>query len=620
MEQETESGDGWQVKKRMLYRKHKLFIMAACCLFFILAVIGIFTVYQNLLNERFCTVLTDELEKNIRDQKNYIGSAVTDLQAVLEMLEDTDSGMLTDEWELLLYEKCVSVDYLEKQQFLDMVSSSQSADTEKKISDRLMAGAHVVTGLGESCFTDNSSFALLNPVFKNGSLIGVLRAQVDGALLTEGNNNSDSMFQKVYTILTTADGDVVYANMPYADEPNLFSSAVHGGMETEEMEAIQQSFKKDSAKTVSFCGKGNQYYMSWESLDLNDWRIVRFARSPDVMLQTTTILKGMIFTGICLIVLTLIFGIVLLQLLLHQKRQLETQQRRYDALAQFNDTLLFDYDVPADQIIFTPNALECLDLDGQCLEGISGEYCMEHLLHPEDRNTFYKSLLTSGLALGETGYLEVRFRCQGEKYHWFGCQFKSIENRGQNTIRLIGKLVDISDQRGREQLLRRAALTDVLTGVYNRAAETIINKQLEKNELGLLFMIDLDNFKTVNDTYGHAYGDALLINVAQILRKIFRPDDIIARVGGDEFAVFISGTNNPAVAERKAEVIQSRMAELQSPGSVHFVSASIGAAMAPRDGDTYEALTHAADQAMYKIKKGAKKGFAFHDYEDDHEE
>lgn len=91
-------------------------------------------------------------------------------------------------------------------------------------------------------------------------------------------------------------------------------------------------------------------------------------------------------------------------------------------------------------------------------------------------------------------------------------------------------------------------------------------------------------------------------------------------ISGDEFAVFISGTNNPAVAERKAEVIQSRMAELQSPGSVHFVSASIGAAMAPRDGDTYEALTHAADQAMYKIKKGAKKGFAFHDYEDDHEE
>lgn len=214
MEQETESGDGWQVKKRMLYRKHKLFIMTACCLFFILAVIGIFTVYQNLLNERFRTVLTDELEKNIRDQKNYISSTITDLQAVLEMLEDTDSGMLTDEWELLLHDKCVSVDYLEKQQFLDMVSSSQSTDTEKKISDRLMAGAHVVTGLGESCFTDNSSFALLNLVFKNGSFIGVLRAQVDAALLTVGNNNSDSMFQKVYTILTTADGDVVYANTP----------------------------------------------------------------------------------------------------------------------------------------------------------------------------------------------------------------------------------------------------------------------------------------------------------------------------------------------------------------------------------------------------------------------
>lgn len=119
---------------------------------------------------------------------------------------------------------------------------------------------------------------------------------------------SDSFFQKVYIILTRPDGSIVYANTPYPNRKNFLSATLQGGIDSEKVESIQQVFERNQKKTISFLGKGNKYYMSWETFDFNDWRVVMFARSPDVVLQTTTILRGMIIGGVGLIVLTVYFA------------------------------------------------------------------------------------------------------------------------------------------------------------------------------------------------------------------------------------------------------------------------------------------------------------------------
>lgn len=336
------------------------------------------------------------------------------------------------------------------------------------------------------------------------------------------------------------------------------------------------------------------------------------ATGADVFAQTKTILSAVMILGMILILSALIFCAVLFQLLLRQKRRLQTQQRRYEALAQFNDILLFEYDAASDLVVFTPNAPHQLDLERHSPEGLPAEYYIQQLVHPDDRNAFRTRLHPSVLILDKTYCTEARIRCADGRYNWFRCQFKSIENDRDGSCRISGKLVDISDQRGREQVLRQAALRDVLTGVYNRSAETLINRLLEKNEQGLFFMLDLDDFKEVNDTYGHAAGDLLLNGVARILSDTFRPDDIIARVGGDEFTVFLTGNSDPQVAKEKAEIILSRIEQLRIPGADHAVSVSIGAACAPKDGITYDTLTRAADEAMYAIKQQSKKGFSLY--------
>ncbi|MBS6196649.1 MAG: diguanylate cyclase [Clostridiales bacterium] len=523
-------------------------------------------------------------------------------------LESTEYIPSTNEWNLSIQDTPVNICYLDAQHFPQLESTPEL----KTIYHRLTEGEEVIIEPGNTLLSnDASQFAILRPIFSDSDLTGVLYVRLDTALLTSETTHSDSFFQKIYIILVKPDGSIIYANTPYPNKNNMFSATLQGGINSDEVEDIQRVFEKNESMTLSFSGKGNSYYMSWESLDFIDWRVVMFARSPDIVFQTTTILKVMITTGIFLIVITAAFCVALIYLLLRQKRHLEAQQRRYDALAQFNDTLLFEYDVLSDCLMFTPNALERLDLDDQCLEGKPLEYYLNHLVHADDLESFQKKFQLSDILLSETYSIEARFRCKDGAYNWFGCQFKSIENRGENTSRIVGKLVDINDQRGREQFLRQAAQRDALTGVYNRAAETIINSLLSEKPQGLLFLLDLDDFKSINDTYGHAVGDALLIGIAQVLQEVFRPEDIIARMGGDEFVVFLSGTSDPSVAEKKASAIQNRLERLSIPGVDHSISASIGASSAPKDGSTYDMLSRAADQEMYTIKQQSKKGFSF---------
>ena len=168
-----------------------------------------------------------------------------------------------------------------------------------------------------------------------------------------------------------------------------------------------------------------------------------------------------------------------------------------------------------------------------------------------------------------------------------------------------------------EERLAFLAQFDGLTGLPNRAllrdrfAQLIVRARLHGNSLGLLF-IDLDDFKLVNDTMGHAAGDELLQEVARRLHAAVRPGDTVARISGDEFAVLLGDL---ARAEDAALVAQKVIDRLSPPLSITgqevFVTASIGIAAFPGDGDDAEALLAAADAAMYRAKQAGRNGFLF---------
>ncbi|SIQ79760.1 GGDEF domain-containing protein [Marinobacterium stanieri] len=165
--------------------------------------------------------------------------------------------------------------------------------------------------------------------------------------------------------------------------------------------------------------------------------------------------------------------------------------------------------------------------------------------------------------------------------------------------------------------LHDIAMKDALTGVHSlhymqEAAKTEIAHAERNGQTLWLMFIDLDGFKSVNDTLGHSAGDEVLCEVAQRLQSVIRSEDLLARIGGDEYVVLLSHDHKEAdttsVASRILEVLQE---PIQVVDTQACVSASIGIARYPQDGADLEALLKAADAAMYLVKKGGKNDFVY---------
>jgi diguanylate cyclase (GGDEF)-like protein len=164
---------------------------------------------------------------------------------------------------------------------------------------------------------------------------------------------------------------------------------------------------------------------------------------------------------------------------------------------------------------------------------------------------------------------------------------------------------------------RQMAHYDLLTGLPNRALNLKLFSELlaapppQKASLLTVFCLDLDGFKGVNDRFGHAAGDAVLVAVAGRLRASVRDADFVCRLGGDEFVILLPSIG-PAEAEAVARRIIAQVSEPFAFNPAARVGVSIGIASAPRDGASADELLSAADRAMYDAKRHGKGGFAIH--------
>ncbi len=178
---------------------------------------------------------------------------------------------------------------------------------------------------------------------------------------------------------------------------------------------------------------------------------------------------------------------------------------------------------------------------------------------------------------------------------------------------------DLTDQEESKRELRELAYSDALTGLANRASlldqlsRSLITARREKHLVGLLYL-DLDGFKEVNDTLGHAVGDRLLQFVGGQLRAAVRHTDLVARIGGDELTILAPGLNRDQSAGLVAANILKRLAEnpFREDAREIYVGASIGIALFPKDAQDSEGLLACADTAMYAAKRAGRNTFRFH--------
>ncbi len=164
--------------------------------------------------------------------------------------------------------------------------------------------------------------------------------------------------------------------------------------------------------------------------------------------------------------------------------------------------------------------------------------------------------------------------------------------------------------------LQNKAETDLLTELLNKiSTENKIKEYLEgdgRDKTSMMCVLDIDNFKKINDTMGHAFGDEVLATLGKRIRTEFRVTDIIGRTGGDEFIIFLKDLKDDNVIEREAGRVAGFFKDFTvGTYTKYSPTASIGAAIYPRDGSNYESMYKAADTALYKAKKRGKNQLAF---------
>jgi diguanylate cyclase (GGDEF)-like protein/PAS domain S-box-containing protein len=217
--------------------------------------------------------------------------------------------------------------------------------------------------------------------------------------------------------------------------------------------------------------------------------------------------------------------------------------------------------------------------------------------------------------------LEYRLRRRDGRYVWVHDRSVCTFDADGSLVRVIGVLADIDARKQAESRIEHLASHDALTGLPNR---TLLRDRVEQaiararrigGHVGLMF-VDLDQFKLVNDSWGHLAGDALLLEVARRLHDTVREGDTVARLGGDEFVLLLPDLTRPGdatvVAAKVAQMLAKPMA---IEGREMRTSASIGIGLFPGDGADLDSLLQCADAAMYRAKEAGRNNYQFYSAE-----
>ncbi|MHB1093859.1 EAL domain-containing protein [Thiobacillus sp.] len=291
----------------------------------------------------------------------------------------------------------------------------------------------------------------------------------------------------------------------------------------------------------------------------------------------------------------------------------ESEARLNDAqrIAQVGS---WEFDMASGKTTCSNETFHLFEVDRQTF-GASYEAFME-AVHPEDRERISQAYLDS---LTNRSPYEISHRiCMPDgRIKWVNERCEMHFDAHGNPVRFTGTVQDITERKLAEAQISKLAYHDVLTGLVNRfnlqgqLEQALSMAHREQRALAVIFL-DLDRFKIINDTLGHAIGDALLKEVARRLRGCVRESDIVARLGGDEFVVVLSEVDDAATAARMADKILHALARPYRTGKDDLhTTASIGLAFYPNDGMDSETLMKNADTAMYHAKSLGRNNVQF---------
>lgn len=299
---------------------------------------------------------------------------------------------------------------------------------------------------------------------------------------------------------------------------------------------------------------------------------------------------------------------------IHASKTMEFEQRqmnqRYETMEKLSHEYPFDLDVEK-WIMLRPHRL--MELRGD-FEAEDTYYPVDEEvknLYLPDQQKFLEAMRAA--AREElSGSVDTRFNVGAEgkapRYMWFRTYYKSVVGEDGKITRIVGRCFDIDTDKTLQDEVRRDPLTRLLNKIEVKRE---ISAFLDENPEGthVMLLIDIDNFKGVNDNFGHTFGDTVITDVARLIQSQFRSNDVVGRIGGDEFLVFMKNTVLDKALDKVRNLCEILSKEYVGGDLRYRITVSIGVAASSDGKGSFQQLFEQADSAMYSAKKKGKNGF-----------
>ncbi len=327
----------------------------------------------------------------------------------------------------------------------------------------------------------------------------------------------------------------------------------------------------------------------------------------------------------CILLLAIVIVLLALYLRTRMKaaRSVREENRRFQKLYSLAKEDFFEYSIKNDTLMMS-DPTGTLSLHGSNVDDESASEGSYRIVR-NARTVLQKNAepeLVDALVAPRQKSVDVVHIAPDGRHYWLRIMSHYVTDDEGRPISVIGKVTDI-DAEMREKLdLSNRAHHDGLTGLLNwKTFQEKAASLMESGGAGALLVIDADDFKLVNDTYGHQVGDRALQNAAASLARTFRPDDLIGRLGGDEFAVCIAGPiGHDQLVQRCACIVEDAVTYEDQEDAARSLTLSVGGVELEGGGVSFERVYHRADEALYRAKAEGKNRYFIEPFADEPED
>ena len=574
--------------------------------------------------EQALTFLEQKTDYTIKSFENMINGQYDSLDKIaltIAALEDTDQESISsilDRTAVIMNATSLS---LVSTSGIGVTSENEILDvSDKSYFKEALSGVRSLADQ-EPCLNQDKKFIVLAIPFKqNGEITGVLHASYNytslNNLLIASHSDNDQ-----YTYIIDQYGIIITTNNPYVVEGTSLSEMLYQ-FEPNDLTKMMVDLKERKVGSISGV-MNDEVRLAYYSPTFNDnWYILSGLPNSYMQIHEDSINTSLYYFCFKLISC---FAILIIYIFYTNRKQnklltdsyndTRIAAERYQLLSEMTNTIVFEYNLETKCFICNDNYYEHFAYDLEAFMDLK-QLASSKLVHPDDHSII--SEILESIKNGQTNIQkDLRFIDKLNNYVWYTVRLSFISARNGRLLRVLGDMHNIDIQKKEMEDLRIIANHDSLTSLYNKKMTTsLIDEYLSKTDFlqqkkNALMIIDIDDFKGINDHLGHMFGDLVLSELGKSIKNLFRSNDVVGRIGGDEFVVFLKNVEIETIEKKANEICEIFKRSYTGTNSDYKISGSIGIALTPNDGKTFNELYANADTALYRTKNNGKDGYAF---------